>query len=498
MRKKKLRWWIAVVGTVALAVAMAFVTRPAYLLLRAWLRDQPSVEALPPSQVDDASRMNRTEVARVWSIPADRNAAESQLRELLTLARSKRLRIAIAGARHSMGGHTIYPDGIVINMLPFNHMELSVATETLNVGAGAKWSEVLPYLDSHGYSVGVMQSNNDFSVGGSLSVNCHGWQHSQPPIASTVRSLRVMRADGLIVRCNRSENAELFSLVLGGDGLFGIILDAELRVVPNERYRAEIEVVTYDNYVSRFMKTSDDAGLVYGRLCVVPDKEVFLREAILTVFRPAPSKREDVPLLRDVGYESLRRQIYRAQIGSESGKELRWRAEKGSSKVLASRFFSRNQLLNEEAAVYQEQNSDRTDILHEYFIPSSQFVDFLDRARKIIFGHRADLLNVTIRNVREDKDTFLRYADKDMFSFVMLFNQPREEEADRRMEEMTRELIDAALDCGGRYYLPYRLHATNDQFERAYQQSQDWFERKQHYDPDGIFQNQFYLKYAKR
>jgi hypothetical protein len=30
-----------------------------------------------------------------------------------------------------MGGHTISPDGIVLNMLPFNHMELNLATETL-------------------------------------------------------------------------------------------------------------------------------------------------------------------------------------------------------------------------------------------------------------------------------------------------------------------------------------------------------------------------------
>ena len=84
-----------------------------------------------------------------------------------------------------------------------------------------------------------MQSNNAFSVGGSLSVNCHGWQFDRPPIASTVESFRLMQADGTIVRCSRKENQELFSLALGGYGLFGIILDAELRVVPNERYRLE-------------------------------------------------------------------------------------------------------------------------------------------------------------------------------------------------------------------------------------------------------------------
>ena len=95
----------------------------------------------------------------------------------------------------------------------------------------ARWTEVIPYLNGRGYSVTVMQSNNDFSVGGSLSVNCHGWQANRPPIASSVEALRVMRPSGEVVRCSRAENTELFSLVLGYSRLlarrrrFGCVYD---------------------------------------------------------------------------------------------------------------------------------------------------------------------------------------------------------------------------------------------------------------------------------
>ena len=135
-----------------------------------------------------------------------------------------------------MGGHTIYPDGVVLDMLPLAGMELDEATNTLHVGSGALWSDVLQYLDAHDRSVAIMQSNNSFSVGGSISVNCHGWQVGRPPIAASVRGFRLMLADGSVVRCNHSENAELFSAVLGGYGLFGVILDVDLEVVPNRRY----------------------------------------------------------------------------------------------------------------------------------------------------------------------------------------------------------------------------------------------------------------------
>src|SRR5262249_29159306 len=120
-----------------------------------------------------------------------------------------------------------------------------------------------------------------------------------------------------------------------------------------------------------------------------------------------------------------------------------------------------------------------------------------EKAREIIPKHDVDLLNVTVRNILEDHVSILRYADRDMFAFVMLFNQPRTSDGDASMERATQELIDLALGCNGRYYLPYRLHATELQFGRAYPHAVNFFERKRFYDPDELFQNQFYLKYGR-
>jgi FAD/FMN-containing dehydrogenase len=80
----------------------------------------------------------------------------------------------------------------------------------------------------------------------------------------------------------------------------------------------------------------------------------------------------------------------------------------------------------------------------------------------------------------------------------MFFSQRRTASADRDMEQMTRELIDAALHSRGRYYLPYRLHASSDQFRAAYPQSDEFFRLKHKYDPKNLFENEFYLKYANR
>ncbi len=120
----------------------------------------------------------------------------------------------------------------------------------------------------------------------------------------------------------------------------------------------------------------------------------------------------------------------------------------------------------------------------------------MDQIRGIVRRHDGDLLNLTVRGVLGDDDTFLRYADRDMLAVVMLFNQPRTPAGDAALERMTRELVDAVIALGGRHYLPYRLHASCGQLRSAYPQAQRFFELKRCHDPDLIFQNTFFRRYG--
>ena len=496
--KQRYRVWLRRAFILTAIVLAAILARPVVHLLNTAWRDSDDRQSLPQGFVDDASRMNATRVAEVWSIPADPLKAEQQLAELLQRAREKNLRVSIAGTRHSMGGHTINPGGIVIDMLPFNNMTLDEDKEILHVQAGATWKQVIALLDASGRSVSVMQSDNSFSVGGSISVNCHGWQYDRPPIASTVESFRLMKADGTIARCSRQENQELFSLVLGGYGLFGIILDADLRVVPNERYRLDQRVIPADEALAAIgdkLKLQSDVVMVYARLGSVPDR--FLEDAILNVLRRDPSPDGKLPKLSEPNMVSLRRSVFRGSAESDYGKRLRWSAEAKLQPSVNKVRLSRNQLLNESVEVFENRSAKSTDILHEYFVPQAGAKGFLKEMRQIVPRHRGDLLNVTIRYVDTDTDSFLRYADQPMLAFVMLFIQPTTAAGDARMQVMTQELIDAVLAAGGRYYLPYRLHATLDQFEQAYPMAQEFFTLKRKYDPDELFQNRFYQTYYK-
>jgi FAD/FMN-containing dehydrogenase len=496
---KRKAWKRFLVALAALTVLLIILlARPVFHITRAMRNDISSDLPPPAGKADDASKLNAMSVAEIWKIPADRLTAETQLASLLQHARTKGLKVSVAGARHSMGGHAISPGGIVIDMLPFNRLELDEPRNILHAQAGARWHEVIPFLNAHGLSVAILQSNDDFSIGGSLSVNCHGWQFDRPPIASSVESFRLMKADGTVLRSSRTENTELFSLALGGYGLFGIILDVELRVVPNRTYRLErlvIPTAEYATTVSNLSAKGTGIALVYGRLRVTPEK--FLQEGILNVLHETASTARLVSMLKPPSVSRLRRALFRGSVGDDYGKQLRWNAERWLDPHLSDDQLERNALFYVPSALYQDQSATSTDILMECFVPAEQFEPFLSDLRKIVPQSGTDLLNVTVRHVNQDNDTFLRYADRDMIALVMLFHQTRDNEGEKKMAEAARNVISAALNRDGRYYLPYRLHATKEQFAQAYPQAGSFFALKRSYDPEELFQNAFYQRYGK-
>lgn len=482
---------------IILAVIVIFlllIARPAIHLVRTYIKDEKARTIARDGYRNDASRLNPTKVEAVIQPSANIDEAIQQIISLVKQANEQHKKISIAGASHSMGGHTLYKDAIVLDMKTLHYVRYNSTTNTIWTGAGTLWSEILPYLDSIGKSVLVMQSNNSFSVGGSVSVNCHGWQPGSPPIASTVKTFRLITAEGKLLTCSRTENPELFHLVLGGYGLFGVIVDVELQVTDNRLYRIKQHVIKSDDYIKEFNRLvmNDPAiGLAYGRININPDG--FMEEAILSTYSTDTSRA--VPPLGMNSYPGFRRLVFRGSANSDYGKNFRWRMEKMSSQLVNGKTTSRNQLLNEGVEVYQNTDTNYTDILHEYFIPADSVGSFIRSLRQTLPAYKTDLLNITVRKVKKDEDAFLAYARKDVFGFVMLFNQSKDSVAEKEMQRLTQQLVDIALAHKGTYYLPYRLHASREQFRRAYPVVYSFFILKRKYDAGEVFRNQFYEKY---
>lgn len=453
--------------------------------------------ARPREVLNDASRLNTVPVFSHWITKAESESEFiAQLRRELKDAAAAKRPVCVGAARHSMGGQSLPRNG---SAMTFNSdfCEPDRVAKTVKVHAGTRWFEVIAHLDKIGFSPVVTQSNSDFGVAATFSVNAHGWPAPYGPVGSTVRSFRIMLADGSIMTCSRTENTELFALAMGGYGLFGVILDLELDMVENLLLAPRLEVMPTREFAARFIGAIEKdpaVRMIYGRLSVA--RRNFLDEALLVTFRPKPAPPAGLPPApRTHPLAKVMRGIYRAQIGSEAAKQARWYAETVVGPKAPSGTATRNALMNQAVANLQGHDRHRTDILHEYFVPPERFSEFIAGCRNIIPTARADFLNVTLRYVLKDDTSLLAYAGTNRIAAVMSFSQEMTPEGEVDMLRLTETLIDLVGSLGGSFYLPYRLHARPDQLERLYPNLNQFLQRKRHYDPGLLFRNLMWETY---
>lgn len=475
-----------------------------YVAGRAWAPGLAQPEGVAPVAtgdsgalvLNDASELSATPVRSHKRLAAHGDALVEAFRAELAAAREEGRPVNVGAARHSMGGQAIPRHGRAITV-DDAWIEADSAARTYRVNGGARWADVIATLDLLGHGPAVMQSNHDFGVAATFSVNAHGWPVPFGPMGSTVRSLRMVLADGELVTASREENPGLFALAMGGYGLVGLIVDLELDMVPNRRLAPAVSVMPAAEFPAAFLAAVEDPGIpmVYGRLNV--DRARLFDEALLVSYSPTADQ-SDLPPAAGSGLVShLASRLYRSQVGREGVKRLRWWVETGPGPAIAGE-STRNSLMNEPVVTLDDRDPARVDILHEYFVPPEAFDGFLAACREVIPDAFAEFLNVTLRYVGADPVSVLAHSPTPRIAAVMSFTQEKTARAEADQARMTRRLIDRVLGIGGSYYLPYRPHARADQFIRAYPRAAEFAAAKRAIDPRLTLRNNLWDSYLER
>jgi FAD/FMN-containing dehydrogenase len=455
------------------------------------------VRAEQRSILNDASRLSPTPVAKHLTIskPAQDDLIARIRAELKEAAAANRP-FAASVARHSMGGQSLPRDGTAVT-LDGGPLEMDTTARTYRTSAGNRWSDVIRILDPKGFSPAVMQSNSDFGVGSTFCVNAHGWPVPHGPFGSTVKAIRLVLADGTLMQCSRTENAELFGLAMGGYGLFGVIVDLDVEMTENLLLHPKFERMAPERFASEFTRVIDgdrSLAMAYGRMSV--SRKNFFDDALMVTYRPVANPPATLPAVASAGkLTGLENDIYRAQTGWEVAKGLRWFMESRLGPAMTGGAATRNSLMAEPVVNLAQKDMRRTDILHEYFVAPERFGEFVGACRDIIPKARAEFLNVTLRYVAEDKTPSLTIAPVRRIAAVMSFSQEVTPEGEIDMMQTTEALIDRVTAIGGAFYLPYRLHARRDQVEKAYPTVSDFVAAKRRYDPQLRFRNAMWDAY---
>jgi len=427
---------------------------------------------------------------------------EEKIRKIVLDAKHNDDKISIAGMQHSQGGQTLYPGAILLDMKAYNKiLRFDEKNKLITVQSGVTWNDIQHYINPYGLALKVSQSQNIFTVGGSLSVNVHGRDIRHQGLIETIESFRLLNAEAEIIQVSPKENAELFHLVIGGYGLFGVILDVTLQLTSDELYEVQTASLSYDEYSDYFnnhVAKNADVKMHLARISVAPDS--FLTDMYVTDYTRAEDQSQlaaYTKLKRDTVIATPKFYLGLSRL-SDWGKNTFWNTQKEFNNQINGSFISRNNVMRSDSTFMNYDSVSKTEVLQEYFVPVDQYTSYIDSIRATL-QDEADfnLLNITVRYVEKNDRAVMSYAKEDMFALVMLINQGTSKESIEETGKVIREMIDITLDHDGSYYLPYYSYPTVEQLEEAYPRTKEFFEMKEKYDPEERFMNLFYEEYHK-
>ncbi|MDN8617047.1 FAD-binding protein [Variovorax ginsengisoli] len=405
--------------------------------------------------------------------------------------------VSIGGGRFSMGGQTASPGSLHFDMRSMNRiLAFSPDEKTIRVQPGVRWCDIQRFVDPHGLAVKIMQTYANFTVGGALSVNCHGRYVGLGPLVLSIRSIEVALHDGRLERASRTHNPELFYGVIGGYGGLGVVVEIELDLAENKRVLRVDKVMPLSQYWTHFKNEvrNNPKAVFHNADLYAPHYASARSVTWVETDRPATTSARLQPL---ASRYPLHQYFLWAVSETPFGKERR---EKLVDPLLYLRkkVHWRNYEAGYDVAELEPPSrKDRTYVLQEYFVPVEQLEAFVPLMAAVLRRHRVNALNVSIRHAMPDPNTLLSWAPRETFAFVLYHKQRTRENARSRVGVWTRELIDAVLSVGGTYYLPYQPHGTEAQFHRAYPRAREYLALKERLDPDFRFTNVLWNKYHK-
>ena len=437
--------------------------------------------------VNDVTRLNPVPVLAV--------ATPTTIEEIRDAILRTDLPISVGGGHFSMGGQTASPGSLHLDMRRFNRvLRFDPVARTIRVQSGIRWCDIQHFIDPHGLALQIMQTYANFSVGGSLSVNVHGRYIGLGPLILSVRSLLLMLADGQTFEASADHNAEIFHAVIGGYGALGVILEAELNLAENVRVRREHACMPAPDYPAHFRSRVRDSGdaIFHNADLYPPD---FRQARVVTWRRTERAATTAQRLQKPRRQYPLQRYYMWVFTETRSG---HWRRRRLLDPLLylGRPVHWRNYEAGYDAGELEPgARNDRTYVLQEYFVPVARFEDFRARLAETLKRHRVNMVNISVRHAHPDPGSLLAWAREEVFAFVLYHKQRTRTNARERVAVWTRELIDAVLACDGAYYLPYQLHATAEQFHRAYPRARELFALKRRLDPGYRWRNGLWDKY---
>ncbi|MFC6646549.1 FAD-binding protein [Granulicella cerasi] len=138
------------------------------------------------------------------------------------------------GMGRSYGDVGLLKDGTLVHTTSMNRLlHWDPETGVLTAEAGITLAQILDFAVPRGFFLPVTPGTKFVTLGGAIANDVHGKNHEAAgSFGNHVPRFELVRSDGTRLLCSATENPDLFAATIGGMGLTGVIVWAQLRLKP--------------------------------------------------------------------------------------------------------------------------------------------------------------------------------------------------------------------------------------------------------------------------
>lgn len=164
------------------------------------------------------------------------------------------------GMGRSYGDVCLNPNGALWTTSALDHfISFDSTNGRLLCEAGVLLRDIQKSMIPQGWILPVTPGTQFVTVGGAIANDVHGKNHHLcGSFGNHVHKLTLLRTDGSTINCSPSQNSEWFSATVGGLGLTGFIVMAEIQLQPVSSSWIDTETISYSSF-DEFFKLADES-----------------------------------------------------------------------------------------------------------------------------------------------------------------------------------------------------------------------------------------------
>ncbi|WP_369699646.1 FAD-binding protein [Nesterenkonia sp. Act20] len=367
-------------------------------------------------------------------------------------------RVKALGSRHSFSS-VADTTGTLIELMEMPRIfELDAEARTVTLDASTRYGDLAAALQAEGWALPNMASLPHITVAGTVATGTHGSGDGNQPLASSVRSLEMVLADGSLRTFTRGEPD--FDGAVVSLGALGVVTQLTLDVIPSFQVRQDVYAgVSWDGVLAEFDDLTSSAYSV----------SLFTRWAGED-FGMVWMKSTQEPPAEVLGVSALTQDIGLAEGPAEYATDQ------------CGQWGSWDQRLPHFRLDFTPSNGE--ELQSEYLLPREHAKEGLRKVRQLAADIEPLLLITEIRTMAADEQWMSGASGRDTVGFHFTWRQLPEEVA-----EVLVKIEEQLLPLGARPHWGKRFVTTD--IAALYPQLDQFTELAGRLDPTGTFRNDF-------